>query len=245
MLKRNIKLEYMYDGSDYFGFQRQLKQRTVQGELEKILKIITKEDINLISAGRTDRKVHANHQVSNFMTSSPIPADKIKYILNNSLPKDIYIFNVEDVPENFNSRFSAKNREYVYLISWERNPFEARYCKYVREKIDREKFHKILSSFIGIKDFKNFRLSDCVSRVTIREIYSIDVEYFEKNKLKIIIKGSSFLKSQIRIMVGTALEIYNGNLSENYIEILLSDFSKEYRKILAEPEGLYLNKIEY
>lgn len=245
MLKRNIKLEYMYDGSDYFGFQRQLKQRTVQGELEKILKIITKEDINLISAGRTDRKVHANHQVSNFMTSSPIPADKIKYILNNSLPKDIYIFNVEDVPGNFNSRFSAKNREYVYLISWERNPFEARYCKYIREKIDREKFHKILSSFIGIKDFKNFRLSDCVSRVTIREIYSIDVEYFEKNKLKIIIKGSSFLKSQIRIMVGTALEIYNGNLSENYIEILLSDFSKEYRKILAEPEGLYLNKIEY
>lgn len=245
MLKRNIKLEYMYDGSDYFGFQRQLKQRTVQGELEKIFKIITKEDINLISAGRTDRKVHANHQVSNFMTSSTIPADKIKYILNNSLPKDIYIFNVEDVPENFNSRFSAKNREYVYLISWERNPFEARYFKYVKEKIDREKFYKILSSFIGIKDFKNFRLSDCVSRVTIREIYSIDVKYFEKNKLKITIKGSSFLKSQIRIMIGTALEIYNGNLPEDYIEILLSDFSKEYRKILAEPEGLYLNKIEY
>ncbi|MBF1198814.1 MAG: tRNA pseudouridine(38-40) synthase TruA, partial [Fusobacterium periodonticum] len=72
MERKNIKIEFRYDGSGYYGFQRQPNKITVQGEIEKILKIVTKEDINLISAGRTDRGVHANHQVSNFYTSSTI-----------------------------------------------------------------------------------------------------------------------------------------------------------------------------
>lgn len=243
--KRNIKLSYMYDGSDYFGFQRQPKQKTIQAEIEKILKLACNEEINLISAGRTDRGVHAKHQVSNFYTSSSIEVSKFKYLLNRALPKDIYIFDVEEVEEKFNARHDAKFREYVYIISSERNPFEARYVKYFRDKLDVEKLKKILSVFVGIKDFHNFRLKDCVSKVSIREIMSIDVENFEENKIKITIRGSSFLKSQIRIMVGTALEVYKGKLPENYIEILLRDFSKEYRKFLVEPEGLYLNKIIY
>ena len=69
MGRKNIKIEFRYDGSRYYGFQRQPNKITVQGEIEKILRIVTKEEINLISAGRTDRGVHANHQVSNFLTS--------------------------------------------------------------------------------------------------------------------------------------------------------------------------------
>nr|WP_293992020.1 tRNA pseudouridine(38-40) synthase TruA [uncultured Fusobacterium sp.] len=243
--RRNIKLSYMYDGSRYFGFQRQPKQITVQGEIEKILKLVCNEEINMISAGRTDRGVHAKHQVSNFYTSSNISADKFKYLLNRALPQDIYVFDVEDVEESFNSRHDAKYREYEYIISFERNPFEAKYVKYFQEKIDVEKLKEIFSSFVGIKDFKNFRLNDCVSRVSIREIMAVNVEKIEENKIKITVRGSSFLKSQIRIMVGTALEVYKGKLPRNYIELLLNDFSKEYRKILAEPEGLYLSKIVY
>lgn len=245
VVKKNIRLDFMYDGSRYFGFQRQPKQITVQGEIEKILKLVTKEDINLISAGRTDRGVHAKHQVSNFYTSSTISPEKFKYLLNKSLPKDIYILNVTETDENFNSRHDAESREYEYIISSEVNPFEANYVKYFPEKIDIEKLKKIFSPFIGIRDFENFRLKDCVSRISIREIYSIDIEKIEKNKIKIIIKGSAFLKSQIRIMVGTALEVYRGKLPENYIELLLKDFSREHRKILAEPQGLYLSKIIY
>lgn len=243
--RRNIKLSYMYDGSNYFGFQRQPKQRTVQGEIEKILNLVCNEEVNLISSGRTDRGVHAKHQVSNFYTFSSIDVSKFKYLLNRALPKDIYVFDVEEADEKFNARHDAKYREYVYIISSERNPFEARYVKYFPQQIDREKLKKILSVFVGIKDFHNFRLKDCVSKVSIREIMSIDVEDFEKNKIRITIRGSSFLKSQIRIMIGTALEVYKGKLPGDYIDLLLKDFSKEHRKFLAEPEGLYLNKIVY
>lgn len=245
MERKNIKLEFRYDGSRYYGFQRQPNKITVQGEIEKILKIVTKEDINLISAGRTDRGVHANHQVSNFYTSSSIPVKKYKYLLTRALPKDIDILSVEEVSEEFNARHDAKMREYIYIISWKKNPFEARYCKFVKDKIDAEKLENIFSSFLGIHDFRNFRLSDCGSKITIREIYSIEVKYFSENKLRICIRGSAFLKSQVRIMVGTALEVYYKNLAENHIELMLNDFSKEYKKYLVEAEGLYLNKINY
>ena len=245
MERRNIKLEFRYDGSRYFGFQRQPKQITVQGEIEKILRTVTKEEVNLISAGRTDRGVHANHQVSNFYTSSTIPVDKFKYLLLRALPADIEILSVEDVEENFNARHDAKSREYLYIISWNRSPFKARYCKFVKEKIGAERLEKIFSDFIGIKDFQNFRLKDCASKITIREIYEIRVEYSGANEINIYIKGSAFLKSQIRIMVGTALEIYYENLSEDTIKKMLTDFTKEYKKNLVEPEGLYLNRIEY
>lgn len=245
MIKRNIRLNYMYDGSRYFGFQRQPKKITVQGEIEKVLKMVTNEEINMISAGRTDRAVHAKHQVSNFYTFSSIATEKFQYLLNRALPDDIYVFSVEEVEENFNARHNVKYREYEYIISSERNPFEARYVKYFPEEIDEKRLEKIFSVFIGIKDFKNFRLNDCVSRISIREIMDIKVKRIDKSKIKITVKGSSFLKSQIRIMVGTALEIYKGKLPDNYIEVLLRDFSREYRKILAEPEGLYLSKIVY
>ena len=245
MGRKNIKIEFRYDGSRYYGFQRQPDKITVQGEIEKILRIVTKEEINLISAGRTDRGVHAYHQVSNFYTFSNIPIEKYMYLLTRALPNDIDILSVEEVDENFNSRHNAKMREYVYIISWEKNPFKARYCKFIKEKIDAEKLEKIFSDFVGIHDFRNFRLSDCVSKVTTREIYQIEVKYFKENKIKIYIKGSAFLKSQVRIMVGTALEIYYGRLPENHIRLMLNDFTKNYKKNLVEAKGLYLNKINY
>lgn len=244
-IEKNIKLVYSYDGSLYYGLQRQPNKKTVQGEIEKILKTITREEINLITAGRTDRGVHAHMQVSNFFTFSTIPAEKIKYILNRSLPKDIYIKSVEEVDINFNARYDAKYREYVYIISWKRNPFESRYSKFYPEKIDINRLEKILKKFEGIKDFKNFRLNDCVSKTTIREIKNISVENFEEGKIKIRIKGSSFLKSQVRIIIGTALDVYEGKCDENYIEKLFSDFSREYKKTLVEACGLYLNEIIY
>ena len=155
MGRKNIKIEFRYDGSRYYGFQRQPDKITVQGEIEKILRIVTKEEINLISAGRTDRGVHANHQVSNFYTSSTIPIEKYKYLLTRALPKDIDILSVEEVDENFNARHNAKMREYIYIISWEKNPFEARYCKFVKDKCkghkpileDIEKKHEVACYF--------------------------------------------------------------------------------------------------
>ena len=241
---KNIKIRYRFDGSMFYGFQRQPGKRTVQGEIEKLLEVVLREKVNMISAGRTDRGVHALEQVSNFFTTSPIPVEKLKYALNKGLPLDIEIFEVEEVDMNFNSRFFAKNRGYKYIISWVKNPFESRYVTLVREKIDKEIFFKILEPLIGVHDFNNFRLSDCGSKTSIREIYSIVVEEKE-NKLIVEIKGNSFLKSQIRIIIGTALDIFFGNYDENHLRDMLENPKKDFLKKVADPYGLYLSEINY
>ncbi|WP_297406865.1 tRNA pseudouridine(38-40) synthase TruA [uncultured Cetobacterium sp.] len=244
-MKRNIKLTYSYDGSDFYGFQRQINCRTVQGEIEKILKIIFKENINLVSAGRTDRGVHGKIQVSNFQIESTIPAEKVKIILNNQLPRDIYILKTEDTDLDFHARFSATYRSYEYFISEEFTPFKSRYVTFVDYKLDVEKLNIIGKKLEGIHDFANFRLSDCASRTTIREIYKIEFTKENDGLIKLYVKANAFLKSQIRIIVGSILAEYTNKVKENYIEDMLNNPSINYKKIVAEPYGLHLSEIGY
>lgn len=242
---RNIKIIYSYDGSMFFGSQRQPDKRTVQGEIEALLKIICKEEINLITSGRTDRGVHALFQVSNFLTTSKIPLPKLEYVLRRGLPMDIELKAIEEVEKDFNSRFDAKEREYTYIMSWEKNPFRYRYETYINQEIDREKFANILKPLIGVHNFNNFRLSDCDGKSSIREIYSIKIEKINSKSIAVKILGNSFLKSQIRIIIGTGLEIYFGKREEGYIKEMLENPYKQYIKKVAEPNGLYLSNISY
>lgn len=241
---RNIKIIYRYDGSMFYGSQRQPEKRTVQGEIEKLLNILLKEEINMISSGRTDRGVHALIQVSNFFTSSPIPLDRMKYALNRGLPLDIELLDIEEVDLEFNSRFLPKSRAYRYIMTWKRNPFESRYTTYVNKKIEKDRFFEIMKPLIGVHDFNNFRMSDCGSKTSVREIYSIEL-FEEDTKLIVEIRGNSFLKSQIRIMIGTALEIYFGNRDKNYLIDMLNNPEKKYIKKVADPFGLYLSEVNY
>lgn len=242
---KNIKLIYMYDGTDFLGFQRQLKGRTIQGILEDSLHKITKEKVNLVSSGRTDRGVHAHMQVSNFLTNCSIPTERLEKALNNMLPQDIYIKKCEEMSLNFNSRYNAKERIYRYYLTTLQSPFENRFATYIGDEINLSKFLSILQILVGRHDFKNFRLADCSSKHQVREILSIHGEFVDSKKFFIEIRGNGFLKSQIRIVIGTALEIYYGKKSENYFMLLLTDLKKEYPKIVAPPNGLTLFQIKY
>lgn len=242
---RNIKITYRYDGSMFYGFQRQPEKRTVQGEIEKLLNVVLKTNIDMISSGRTDRGVHALIQVSNFHTDSTIPLEKLKYVLNRGLPLDIELLDIEEVEEEFNSRFDAKSRGYRYILSWERDPFKSRYETYINREIDTKRFARVMKPLIGIHDFNNFRLSDCGSKTSVREIYSIDVKKLDSSRIAVDILGSSFLKSQIRIIIGTALDVYFGVRDESYLREMLENPNKKFIRKVAEPNGLYLSKVNY
>lgn len=244
---RNIKISYSYDGSDFFGFQRQPDKRTVQREIEKVLNIILKTEINLVTAGRTDRGVHARVQVSNFIIDSSltIPLENLKRAANKLLPNDIDIFDIEEVDLSFNARYMPKTRAYEYIITWKKDVFSRKYKTYIPKKIDPEKLKNILSILEGKHDFNNFRIKDENNRTTIREIYKIDVYYKNENEIGIYIEGSAFLKSQVRIIVGTALDVYFGRKSKDYLCLLLNEPYKQRKIEVAEPSGLYLTKVEY
>ena len=252
MKKRNVKIIYQYDGSKFSGFQRQKHNniKTVQGEIEKVILKAFSQKINMISSGRTDKGVHAMEQVSNFLIDGNIPLEAIKRQINQSLKGEIKILNITEANENFNARFDAKNRTYLYILRTEEDipPFEANYITGLKKEVNVEKFQKIMDSFIGKHDFSSFMKKDKAYRNPVREIFYIKCFYdkkWGKNQVNIEICGNGFLKTMVRIMIGSALAIYFGKEKEDYIIKNLENPNADNKKILASSEGLYLYKVNY
>ena len=252
MKKRNVKIIYQYDGSKFLGFQRQKDNnvKTVQGEIEKVILKAFSQKINMISSGRTDKGVHAMEQVSNFLIDGNIPLEAIKRQINKSLKGEIKILNITEANENFNARFDAKNRTYLYILRTEEDisPFEANYITGLKKEVNVEKFQKIMDSFIGKHDFSSFMKKDKAYRNPVREIFYIKCFYdkkWGKNQINIEICGNGFLKTMVRIMIGSALAIYFGKEKEDYIIKNLENPNADNKKILASSEGLYLYKVDY
>lgn len=252
MKKRNVKIIYQYDGSKFSGFQRQKHNniKTVQGEIEKVILKAFSQKINMISSGRTDKGVHAMEQVSNFLIDGNIPLEAIKRQINKSLKGEIKILNITEANENFNARFDAKNRTYLYILRTEEDipPFEANYITGLKKEVNVEKFQKIMDSFIGKHDFSSFMKKDKAYRNPVREIFYIKCFYdkkWGKNQVNIEICGNGFLKTMVRIMIGSALAIYFGKEKEDYIIKNLENPNTDNKKILASSEGLYLYKVNY
>lgn len=242
---KNIRIDYEYDGTNFFGMQKQEKERTVAGEIEKALNFFLKEKVNLINSGRTDRGVHALKQVSNFMTESRIPLDKLEYALSKALPSDINLLSLEEVSVDFNARFSANWRSYIYKLNPQKDIFKRNRVMFIKEDIDIDKFNEILKPLIGEHDFGSFRKADCGAQNGIRNIYEI-YSYKVNEEIHVYLKANSFLKSMVRIIIGSALAVYFGDKPEDYIiQKLNNPNMQENGKIMAQAQGLYLYEVNY
>ena len=186
MGKRNLKMIYQYDGSKFCGFQRQKKMKTVQGEIEKAIFKTFNQKINMISSGRTDKGVHAMEQVSNFIIDENIPIEAIKRQINKCLKGEVKVLEVEEVEKDFNARFDAKNRTYLYIMRNEEyiTPFEANYMTGLKTSVNVEKFQEIMNDFVGKYDFSSFMKKDKAYRNPVREIVYIKCYYDAKNGKK-------------------------------------------------------------
>ena len=250
MGKRNIKMIYQYDGSKFCGFQRQKKMKTVQGEIEKAIFKTFNQKINMISSGRTDKGVHAMEQVSNFVIDENIPIEAIKRQINKCLKGEVKVLEVKEAGKDFNARFDAKSRTYLYIMRNEEDitPFEANYVTGLRASVNVEKFQEIMNDFVGKYDFSSFMKKDKAYRNPVREIFYIKCHYdekFEEKQVNVEICGNGFLKTMVRIMIGSALAVYFDNEEKDYIRKKLENPNADCKKILAASEGLYLYKVSY
>ena len=243
---KNIRIVYEYDGSKFSGFQRQINKKTVQGSIEGVIKSYFNEEINMLSSGRTDKGVHALGQVSNFYMEKDISPDIIKKILNRALSGGIRVIDAEETEPDFHARFSAKTRTYLYIMKVKESitPFESSYVAALENKTDPEKLQKIMEPFLGRHNFDSFRKKDKDNKNPEREINNIKC-YIKEERLFIEIEGKSFLKTMVRIMIGSALAVYSGKKDRCYIQDKLSNPDSDGEKILAPSEGLYLYKVNY
>lgn len=239
----NIKFIIAYDGSVYLGSQKQPNGLTIEDELLKAFKRVN-IDTKIVLSGRTDKDVHATGQVFNCI----IPDywkdfKKLKRVLNHQLPPTIEVRFIQKVKDDFHSRFHAKKRVYRYLITTKKtNPFNQKYITYVNQ-IDEDLIKKAIKFFIGLHDFKYFHKTGSDKDITIREIFDT---MFYKYKDVYVFKfvANSYLRSQIRLMVGFLLKINEGKLSIEDLKKQLS-LEKDIFKTPALANGLYLAKVTY
>ena len=243
---KNIKIVYEYDGSKFLGFQKQINKKTVQGSIESTIKNYFNEEINLISSGRTDKGVHALGQVSNFYIEKDIPIDVIKNMLNKRLSKEIKILDIEEVDSEFHARFSANSRTYLYIMKLKDkiSTFESNYISGLEREVDSEKLEKMMQVLVGRHNFDSFRKKDRDNKNPEREINSIKC-YTIHDKLFIEIEGKAFLKTMVRIIIGSSLAVYFQKKEKEYLIKKLQNPNANDEKILAPSEGLYLSKVTY
>jgi len=242
----NHKIFIEYDGTNFVGWQQQENGQSIQSALQEALFKLTGEKITIFGAGRTDAGVHAFGQVASFSLSKKIETDVIRDGLNQHLrPKPIAIQKAEIVEENFHARFSAKKRWYEYKIINRRPPLtidvKRAWCVY--KNLDIEKMKSESLSFLGNHDLNAFRSAHCQSKNSVKTIDSVSI----KNKGEEIIfevSAKSFLHSQVRIMIGTLVDIAKGNINETVVDIIDSK-QREVAGQTAPAHGLYLKKIEY
>lgn len=242
---KNIKIVYQYDGSCFYGNQRQLDKKTVSGKIEQILLDVFNEKVKLINSGRTDAKVHAKMQVSNFNISKNISLFAIKKAINKYAENRIKIIDISYVDEKYNSRYDIKERTYEYiLINQENlNPFNKNYVSPIKFEIKLERLNEILTKFKGKHNFINFSTKDKIEKNPYKQIYEI-YAIKEKEMTKIYIKANSFLKSMVRLIVGLSLHIYEKNEDINLIDKYLEKEDNNLKKYLAKPQGLYLFEVK-
>lgn len=243
-MSNRIKCIVMYNGSRFNGFQRQPRGRTVQDTLEKALSTIHKEPIQLHGCGRTDAQVHAYYQVFHFDTNLDIPASNWKRAINSLLPKDVYIKDVEIVDTSFHARYSAKSKEYRYYLSLdEYDPIKMDMMAFKRyQTLDVDKMVEAIELFKGTHDFTSF--TGQVKKNCVRTIHEAEIVKHH-NHLEFIFRGNGFLRYQIRIMVGTLIEIGEGRRQLDSVNHLYEIKDRQKAGFTADPQGLYLYHVEY
>lgn len=242
---KRIKCHVSYDGTNFNGFQRQNKGRTVQGELEKALTKMHKQKVEIHGSGRTDARVHAIDQVFHFETELEIPTKRWKRAINALLPEDIYITKVEMEHPGFHARYHVKSKEYrYYLATKEYDPLQANYMFFYRKprplNVDRMK--EAIKLFVGEHDFHYFT-SGNTNPNTVRTIYEANISEAE-GVLTFRFVGSGFLRYQIRVMVGTLVEVGEGKRSpDSIVKLLQLEPGRAGRT--AKAHGLYLYRVDY
>jgi len=242
-------ITFAYDGTNYKGYQRQPKLKTIQGELEKVLKKINNnKDVEVSASGRTDALVHALNQYAHFDLEVKITEDKLLQALNTYLPKDIYIKRVEEVDMDFHARYMVTGKEYIYVINMgEYNPLERNYAYQYNKKLDIHEIERAMKFLEGEHDFRSFTATDEQSENCVRKIVQTNLtrDLKDINKITLSFVGNGFLKYMIRNIVGTLIEVGEGKRkSEDIIKILESKDRTKAAKT-ASAEGLYLKNVFY
>ena len=243
---RNIRLDLVYDGTRYQGWQRLAgNPNTLQGKLEQTLSRILGEPIEITASGRTDAGVHAKGQVANFHCESNMAAEALLEALRTYLPEDIGVESCRDVSPRFHARLNAKEKTYQYRVWNSDRPcvFERRFVAVMPEQMDVEKMNGAAQVFLGTHDFSAFCANKNFKKSTERCIKSFEV-FRDGEEIRFRVTGNGFLHHMVRILVGTLIEVGRGERSMEDLPGLFGA-KREEAGFLVPGKGLCLEEVMY
>lgn len=243
---QNIKLIIEYDGTNFSGWQKQNKKRTVQEEIEKVLKILYGTKVDIRASGRTDAGVHAISQSANYIADSKYEKEELLNALNANLPQDIVIKDVEKVDENFDALKDVKIKHYRYVINNSKygsalNRDREYHYKY---NLNIDTMNMAAHDLEGKHDFTGFMAVGSTAKSKVKTIYKVNVSQLE-DRIIIDVYGSGFLYNMVRIIVGTLIEIGSGKLDICTIKNMLETKNRRLGGKTVPPQGLYLVEVIY
>jgi len=254
---RNIKGIIQYDGTGYKGWQTQKDSLTIQGLITNCLTILTRQSVKIIGSGRTDAGAHAIEQVMSFKILSDINLQKLLKSINAILPEQIRVLSLEEVSLDFNPRYDAKEKTYLYIIDNNHSisPFISKYVWNLPFKLNIENMIKAALMFIGEHDFSAFTVLDRESKDCVRKINDFKIFFHKKisfmnfslegNFIVIEITANGFLRYMVRNIVGTLVDIGRGKIKHKHLQSIFDSKDRRLAGVKAPAKGLFLKKVFY
>jgi tRNA pseudouridine38-40 synthase len=248
----NFKLLIQYDGTDFHGWQVQENQRTVQGELTRVLSLLEGAEVYVAGSGRTDAGVHAEGQVANVKLTKKFTPEKLRNAINGNLWRDLRILSVEKAPDDFHARFSAKSKTYVYRVvnAPVMSPFWARCAHHESRPLDVGRMNEAARFFLGEHDWTAFSSAQSDSEDKVRTISDFTVEAVwdkraQGSLVEFHIRGEGFLRYMVRSIAGTLLEVGRGEKDFDTIQTAIVTGDRNLAGATAPALGLTLLKVYF
>jgi len=248
----NYKLLIQYDGTDFHGWQVQENDRTIQGELERVIGMLADREVSVSGSGRTDAGVHAEGQVANVHLHSKFTPDRLKHAINGNLWRDIRIMKAEKVPDEFHARFSAKRKTYIYRVvnAPVMSPFWRRFAHHEQKPLDVGRMNETARFFLGEHDWSAFASAKSDGDSRVRTVLDFTVESrwdpaAQGVLIEFRITATGFLRYMVRSIVGTMLEVGRGEKDSDTIQTAIVSGDRNLAGKTANAQGLTLHRVEY
>ena len=248
----NFKLLLQYDGTDFHGWQVQVNQRTVQGELERVVGMLEGAEVHVAGSGRTDSGVHAEGQVANVKLTKSFTPEKLRAAINGNVWRDLRVLAVEQVSDDFHARFSAKGKTYAYRVlnAPVLSPFWARYSHHEARPLDVGRMNEVARLFLGEHDWTAFSAAQADAEHRVRTVteFTVESNWDARARASLIefrISGDGFLRYMVRSIVGTLIEAGRGEKDSDTIQTAIVSRNRNLAGPTAPAQGLTLLKVYY